>query len=99
MDEAEADDAGVDVAAARVAPAEPGDEGGEDEGHEDHELDVVRVLEAHDRVLGEVRDVRDTRAAAGLDEHPADVAVPEALVRVVRVEVGVGVAMVCAMAA
>ena len=56
-------------------------------------------MPAYDLVLGQIGDISDTGAAAGLDEHPSDVAVPEALVRVVWVEVGVGVTVVCAMAA
>lgn len=46
---------------------------------------------------GQVRDVGNTGFAARLDDHPADVGVPEALVGVVGIEVGVGVAVVCAV--
>ena len=98
VDEAQAGRAGEEEAAAGVAPAQPCDEGREEEAHADDEVDVPAVLPTYDLVLGQIGDISDTRPAAGLDEHPADVAVPEALVRVVRVEVGVGVAVVCAMA-
>jgi hypothetical protein len=58
----------------------------------------VLLLPAHDLVLGEVADVRATRLAARLEEHPADVGVPEPLLCVVWVEFGVGVAMMCTVA-
>lgn len=99
MNKDEAEDGGVDVAAAGVAPAEPGDDGGDDKAHEEEELDVVPVLPADDGALAEVGDVCDAGLAAGLDEHPADVGVVEALVGVVRVELGVGVAVVGTVAA
>lgn len=55
------------------------------------------VLPPDDRVLAQVANVGNTGPAAGLDQHPADMGVEETLVCIVRVEVGVGVAMVGAV--
>jgi hypothetical protein len=57
------------------------------------------VLPPDDLVAGEVGHVGDTDLASGLDEHPSDVSPPETLVGRVRVELGVGVAVVSAVAA
>lgn len=100
LDEADAQDAGVDEAADPVAPAEAADEGGEGEGHGDDALEEVCVLPDDDGVLVEVGDV----GAAGalgvlLHDHPAEVGVEEALADRVGVLFGVGVAVVSAVAA
>lgn len=56
------------------------------------------MLPFDDGVLCEVRDVRHTGPSARLEEHPADVGKEKAFVGVVRVELGVCVAMVSTMA-
>jgi hypothetical protein len=90
---------GVEVTTLPVAPAEAGDGRWENEAHEGDQVEVVLVLPPDDLVLAEVADVRDPRLAARLEDHPTNVGVPEAFVGVVRVKVGVGVAMVGAMTA
>ena len=56
------------------------------------------VLPPHNGFPAQVTNVGDTGLAAGLDEHPADMRPPETEVRIVRVESGVGVAVMCAVA-
>ena len=91
--------AGKVEAAPPISPAEAGDGHREDEAHADDEGEVPLVLPDDDLVLAEVADVGDAWLATGLDDHPADVRPEEALVRRVRVEVGVGVPVVRAVAA
>lgn len=89
----------VHVPAGIVPPQHPGHGGREHEADEEDERDKVLVLPAHDGALGEVADVREPGPAPRLDEQPAHVGVREAALGVVRVELGVGVAVVRAVAA
>lgn len=95
MNEGRAESASEEEATAVILPEETWDDGGQDVGHEDEEPDVVVVLPADDWIPAEIGNVGDTRLAAGLDEHPANVGPEETLVGGVRIKVGVGVAMVC----
>ena len=99
VDEAETRSTSVDIPSPEVAPTEVADKGGENEAAGKDEGTVPAVLPPDDLVLAQVADIRNTRLAAGLDKHPADVGPPEALVSVVRVERRVGVAVVRAVAA
>ena len=99
MNEAETSGGSIYKSAPKVVPTEVTDEGGEDEAAREDEGAVPAVLPPDDLILAQVADISDTRLAAGLDEHPADVGPPEALVGVVRVERRVRVAVVCAVAA
>jgi hypothetical protein len=80
-----------------IAPEIAGNRSREREAHEDDERHVPSLLPAHDRALAEIAHVRHTGPAPGLDEHPADVAPPEPAIGVIRVEIGVDVAVVCAV--
>jgi len=55
------------------------------------------VLPPNNRVLAQVADVGDTRLAAGLHQHPANVGVEETFMGIVGVQFGVGVTMVSAV--
>lgn len=99
VDETETGGASVNVATPEVTLAEPTDHGRKDETAGDNKSAVPTVLPPHDLALTEVADVRDTGPATRLDEHPTDVRVKEALVRIVRVQGRVSVAVVCAVAA
>ena len=55
------------------------------------------MLPFDDRVLAQIADIRNTWFTAGFDEHPANVGIEKAFVSVVRVQVGVGVPMVCSV--
>lgn len=84
---------GIDISAPRVSPEQPRNDGRQHEAHQDDHGQIVLVLEPDDGVLAQIADVRNTRLPPGLDEHPTDVTPEEALVGVVGVEVGVGVAV------
>ena len=99
VDEAKTSGTRIHIAAPEVTPAEPADNGGQDEAHADDEGAVPAVLPPDDLVLVQVADIGDTGLEAGLDEHPANVGPPEAVVGVVRVEGRVGVAVVRTVAA
>lgn len=99
VDETETSSTRKHVPTPEVAPAEPTDERRQNEAHADDEGAVPAVLPPHDFVLAQVTDVGDTGPATGLDEHPTDVRIPEALVGVVGVERRIGVAMVGTVAA
>jgi hypothetical protein len=97
VDKAQTGGTSVEVATFPVTPAQASDDGRQDEAKHEDQVDVVLVLPPDDLVLAKIADVRNTGLATGLDEHPADMRVPETLVGVVRVEVGVGVTMVSAV--
>ena len=88
----------VDVPAAPVAPEIPRDGGGDGETHEEDQPHVPPLLPAYDRALAEVAHVGDTGVAPRLDEHPANVAPPKTVVCIIRIEVGVDVAVVSTVA-
>ena len=95
LHEEDAQDAGVDEAAAQVAPEQARHEARHEQAHGDDGLDVVSVLPDHDRVLIQVRDVGAADALGVLlHDHPAKVRVEQALADRVRVLVRVGVAVV-----
>ena len=98
VDEAQARCASIDIATAPIAPQEPRNESGDAEAHAEDEPDVPAVLPPDNVALAEITDVGDTRLAAWLDNHPADMRPPETLVGVVRIKFGVGVPMVGAVA-
>jgi len=95
MDENETKDTRIDVSSTSVSPQKPGKNRGYDEAHEENQLEIMPVLPPHYLVLAQIADVRHTRPTARLQEHPSYMRVPETLMGVVRVEVGVGIAMVC----
>jgi hypothetical protein len=100
LDEEDAEDTGVDEAAPPVVPAETADESRNDQGHGDDALDVVAVLPDDDGVLVQVGDVGAANAARVLlHDHPADVAVEQALANRVGILVRIGVAVVRAVQA
>ena len=98
LDEEDAEDTGVDEATHPVTPEETSDSRREDETHEDDGLDVVLVLPDDDRVLVQVGDVGAADALGVLlHDHPAEMAVEEALADRVWVLLSIGVAVVSAV--
>lgn len=88
-------DAGVHKAALPVAPAETTNKGGQNNGHEEQNPHVVLVLESHDPVVVEIRNVGSALVlGVGHEQHPAKVREPEALSGVIGVLVGVGPSVV-----
>ena len=73
VDEAKASSTRKHEATPQIAPAKVADESREDETTEEDEGAVPAVLPPDDLILAQVADISDTRLAAGLDEHPADV--------------------------
>mmetsp|Transcript_5118 Transcript_5118/g.16228 ORF Transcript_5118/g.16228 Transcript_5118/m.16228 type:complete len:387 (+) Transcript_5118:650-1810(+) len=100
VDEDHLGERGVEVPAEPVAPAEAADERGGDDAAQHREAEVVLVLVADRPRRVEVRDVdvAEVRVVL-LHEHPPDVGEEEAALGVVRVEVGVDVAVVDAVVA
>ena len=98
MDETEPENAGVDQATHRVSPSIMRHGSREDKGEGDDEREIPAVLPSDNLTLPEVTDISDTWLAPGFHEHPPNVRIPEAAVSVVRIEVGVGIAMMSAMA-
>lgn len=95
LDEEDAEDTGVHIAAPPVTPAKTGDHGREHNTHKDDGLDEVQVLPDDDGVLVEVGDVGSADSLGVLlHDHPANVAVHEALPHRVGVLDGVGVSVV-----
>jgi len=95
MYEAQPQNTSIDISSLRIVPEQPGDDSRDDEGGNEDHGDVPLVLPPHDGALAQVADVCDTRLAAGLHEHPAHMRIPETLVGIIWVEVGVGITMVC----
>lgn len=52
------------------------------------------MLPPHNLIFAQVADVCNTGLTPRFDQHPTDVGVPESLVGIVRVQVGVGVPVV-----
>jgi len=98
VDKQEPSGTGKEESALPVSPSEPSYKRGEDDTHEQKHRNVVLVLPPDDLVSGQVRDVGNSDLASRLDEHPSYMRPPETLVGRVRVELGVGVSVVCSMA-
>ena len=95
--EHESHDPGIYVPTPAIIPEIPGNKGGYCEAYQQKEWDEVLVLPAHDCALREVADVGEDPTAR-LEHNPADMRVKESLVRVVRIEVGVGETVMRAVA-
>lgn len=88
-------DTRINIATTSISPQEPWNNRRQDEAREGNQLDVMLVLPPYDGILAQIADVRYTGLTTRLQNHPADMGVPKALVGVVRVEVGVGVPVMC----
>lgn len=99
LDDEDAENGGIDEATPPVAPAEAGHQSREDQSHEKNDLDEVGVLEDDNRILVEIGDI-GTAGTLGvlLDDHPANVAVEQALSDGVGVLLSVGISVVSAVA-
>jgi hypothetical protein len=87
----------VDEAALKITPAKAGNESRGNEGHGQEHLDIPAVLELDDRVTRKVAHISHARLPARLEDHPADVGPQKTMMCAIRVEVGIGIAMVRAM--
>ncbi len=86
--------AGEEKTSLPVAPAETSDKRREDKAHGEQKCNVILVLPSDNLVPREVGNVGDTDLASRLDNHPSYMGPPEALMRGVWVEFGVGISMV-----
>lgn len=89
--------ASVEIATAVITPAQTSDDRRNNEPDGDDEGDVPAVLPANDGIPAEVAHIGNTGLATGLEDHPASVRPEQTLVGAIWVEVGIGVAVVCAM--
>jgi len=85
---------GKEVAALPVAPKQTRDGGRDTESKGQKQGNIPAVLPPHNLVLAQIADVGDAGLTTWFEEHPTDVGKPEALVSVVRVQVGVSVTVV-----
>ena len=56
------------------------------------------MLPFDNRVLAQITDICNAWFTTRFEQHPANVRVEKAFVGVIRIEVGVGVSMVCSVA-
>jgi hypothetical protein len=87
----------VKVSSTPITPKYTRDSGRDDDRHGEQEPKVVLVLPTYERVVGEVRAIRDTWFTTRVDDHPADMRPQETMMGAVGIQVGVGVTMVGAM--
>lgn len=87
-------DASKEVAALPVAPKQTGKDGRNTEAEDEKECDIPSVLPPHDLVSAQIADIGYSGLPAGFEKHPTDVGIPETLMGVVWVQVGVGITMV-----
>ena len=99
MNETQPQHTRIHVPALGITPPNPRNKSGHDERHQQDEPQVIPVLPPNNGVLVEITNIGDPRFSAGLDDHPADMGPEEAAVCVVGVEFGIGVSVVCAVAA
>lgn len=98
LNDEDTEDSSVDEATPPVTPAETGNQGGESQSHEENDLDEVGVLEDNDGILVKISDIGTTGTLGVLlDDHPAKVAVKQALPDGVRVLLSVGISVVSAV--
>ena len=98
MDENQSQQTSIYVATHPVTPSKTSYQGWENDSHDEHQLEVVTVLPLDDIVLGQVTNVRHARLAARLQDHPTNMGPEQSFVGIIRVEVGVGVPVVSAVA-
>ena len=97
MDKQQTCSASKEETSSPVAPEDSCNCCWNDKAHEYDQLEIPSVLPLNSRISGQVRDISDTRFSARLNQHPADVRPKEALVCVIRIKFGIGVAMVSTM--
>ena len=98
MDETQPQYTGIHISALRIIPKIPRDECGDGETHDEDQRDEILVLPLNDCALGEVRHVRHAGSPTGFEHNPSHMRVEEPLMGIIRIKVGVGVAMVGTMA-
>jgi len=93
-------DTTVDETTQEITPAETADKGGHNQSHGHHGLEIVAVLPDDNGIIVQVGNVGAANAAGVLlHDHPADVAVEQALADGVGILLGIGVAVMRAVKA
>lgn len=98
VNECEPGGASEEIPTAPISPSEARDNRREDESHPDDQGKVPAVLPFDDLVDGEIANVGDAGLPPRLEDHPADVGPDKSSLSRVRIEFGVGVAVMGAMA-
>lgn len=98
MHENQSQQTGIYIATLPIAPSKTRNKSRENDTHDEHQLEVVTMLPFNNVILGKVTDIRHARLTPGLHDHPANVRPKQAFVGIVGIKVGIGVAVVSAVA-
>jgi len=98
MNETQPHSTSVKVASTPISPAETSNYCRDTKPNNEYQVEVPLMLPSDNCILCQVRHVRVSCATTRLDDHPTNVRPYETVVSAVRIEVGVGVTMVSAMA-
>ena len=90
---------GIEESTSPVTPTQSSNGHRDEQTESDDEVDVPSVLPPHNRVLAQVTNVGNANLVSWLENHPAHMCPKETTVCVVRVELGVGVAVVSTVSA
>jgi hypothetical protein len=97
MEEEKSGSSGIEISAPPIAPKYSRNSGWNTKAHKEDEPDIPTVLPPDNLVFAEIRDIRDTRFAPRLDDHPANVRPQQTAMGIIRVEVRIRVPVVRAM--
>lgn len=90
--------ASIHETALEVAPSKARDKSRRNERHDQEHLHIPAVLELNDGITRQIAHISNTRFPAGLEHHPADMRPEQAVLRSVRIQVGICVTMMGTMA-
>ena len=85
---------GVEESTGPVTPTQSSNGHRDEQTESDDEVDVPSVLPPYNGVLAQVTNVGNANLVSWLEDHPAHMCPEETTVCVVRVELGIGVAVV-----
>jgi len=94
MNKNESSNASEEVAALPVTPEQTRNDSGDTEAEDQEQGNIPAVLPPYNLILAQITNVRGAGFTTGFEKHPTEMRVPEALVSVVWVQVGVGVTVV-----
>jgi hypothetical protein len=94
MYETQSENSSIDIPSLCVTPKQPRDNGRHHKCHDRNQQKVISVLPFNDFILGQIANISDAGLAPWLNHHPSYMRPQEAFVGIVRIEIGVGVAMV-----
>ena len=94
VDKAKTSCAGVEESTGPITPTQSSDGHRDEQTESDDEVDVPSVLPPYNGVLAQVANIGNANLVSWLENHPTHMCPKETTVCVVRVELGVGVAVV-----